>query len=93
MGCSPFTVTVKDIPKALKTAQSAIKGEGGSFSGNAKKGSYSVTITKTVFGIKTNVGTLEGTYAVSGNDITLKNTTTGAVTCKAVEKFMQKHLK
>ncbi len=89
--CSPFTVKVKDVSKAVKKARDAFKKEGGTFKGDDTKGTYKMNGKVTFFGKYT----LEGSYSVSGKDVTIKNKLTAdspkVVTCKRAEEKMREY--
>ena len=89
--CSPFTVKVKDVSKAIKKAREGFKKKGGTFKGDDTKGTYKISGD----GFLSGKYTVEGSYSVSGKDVTIKNKLTAdrpiVVTCKAAEEKMREY--
>ena len=82
--CDPFDVTVGgDLAAAVKRVQALITGDGGTFAGDAAGGRFSGP---------TPVGTIEGTYAVRGNVVTVTITKRPRVApCDAIEARVRKY--
>jgi hypothetical protein len=75
--CEQFSVTVKDVPKAIDAVKKKVQEFGGSVSGNEKAGSFSFTKM---------FSKISGTYTVDGNKITIKTAIDGGVV--SCNKFM-----
>jgi len=83
--CAQFSVTVKDVSKAVDAVKKKIQELGGSVSGDDKAGSFSFT----KYGSK-----ISGTYKVDGNKITIKNTISGGlISCDKFTAEIQKAAK
>jgi hypothetical protein len=82
--CESFSVTVKDVDETLKKVQDAVKKNGGTFTGDKTKGSFSAK--GTVAWVKD--WSVKGEYTVSGNKITIKNTVDG-LSCSTVSGRIQ----
>lgn len=83
--CASFTKKVKDVREAVQTVRDAIKKEGGSFSGDEKRGSFT---------FKKAYSTISGTYTISGDAVTIKSTVKdGYVSCTKWLDKLEKELK
>jgi len=91
--CKPFKVKVRDVKKAVKQVNDAVKKAGGTFKGDEKGGSYKVADSHWIAG----KFTIEGEYTVKDTEISISNKLTAEkpdmVTCDKVEEKVREWLK
>ena len=91
--CRSFVVKVRDVAKAVKQVRDEVKDAGGTFNGDETKGTYKVSDSHWMAG----KFTIEGSYSVADNNITINNSVTAdnpkMVTCEEVEKKIRDWLK
>ena len=82
--CDPFDVPIPaDLSAAMSRVRTIIRGEGGTFTGDAKAGKFTGS---------TPVGTVEGRYAVQGAVIRITITSKPMVApCAAIEAKIRKY--
>jgi hypothetical protein len=82
--CDPFDIPVPgDLPAVLSRVQALIVGEGGQFAGDAATGRFSGTSP---------VGTIKGTYAVTGTVVRVTITSKPMLApCGAIEARVRKY--
>lgn len=83
MACNfsiPFNGTAQEV---YAKAQSAIQGQGGTFSGNEQSGSFSVSV----------MGTISGSYTITGQQIDVNiDSKPMFIPCSTIESFLKKQI-
>ena len=86
MGCPKFDVKVKDAKAAVAKAKKAITGDGGTFSGDETKGTFKDSHSG-ILGY-----TVQGSYTVQDDTVSITTTVTGVATCGAVKDKITEYL-